>query len=218
MLRAVTLVAQWRELQARLPEDWADARLLLTVEDEARAPRASGLLGPAMPGRRGREIRFYSARRGAGLAPGALERLLARLDEETIAGRLELLAADEPTAQDPETHRPTLAATWTALVATLPPDWSDLYGEIEFESSDWLERAALMLSPLNPARYGGIPGFRFRVSRRFGYGTAPEMAHRSFERLDEAGIRGEIRVLYVLSDTHPVGTQGPVFRLEGRAV
>jgi hypothetical protein len=25
-------------------------------------------------------------------------------------------------------------------------------------------------------------------------------------------------VLYVLSDTNPVATQGPVFRLEGRAV
>jgi hypothetical protein len=218
MLRAVTLVADWRELQARLPGDWADARLLLTVEDEAKAPRAAALLGPAMPGRHGREIRFYTARRGAGIAPGALERLLARLDEEGIGGRLELLAADEPTQQDTETHRPTLAGTWDALVATLPPDWSDLYGEIELESSDWLERAALLLSPLNPARYGGLPGFRFRVSRRFGYGTAPTMARRAFERLDEQGIRGELRVLYVLSDTHPVGTQGPVFRLEGRAV
>jgi hypothetical protein len=218
MLRAVTLVAHWRGLQSRLPGDWADARLLLTVDDESRAGRAAGLLGPAMPGRHGREIRFYSARRGAGIAPGALERLLARLDEEGIAGRLELLAADEPTEQDAETHRPTLAGTWDALLATLPPDWSDLYGEIELGSSDWLERAALLLSPLNPSRYGGIPGFRFRVSRRFGYGTAPEMANRSFERLDDAGIRGEIRVLYVLSDTYPVSTQGPVFRLEGRAV
>jgi len=218
MLRAVTLVAHWRGLQSRLPGDWADARLLLTVDDESRAGRAAGLLGPAMPGRHGREIRFYSARRGAGIAPGALERLLARLDEEGIAGRLELLAADEPTEQDAETHRPTLAGTWGALLATLPPDWSDLYGEIELGSSDWLERAALLLSALNPSRYGGIPGFRFRVSRRFGYGTAPEMANRSFERLDDAGIRGEIRVLYVLSDTYPVSTQGPVFRLEGRAV
>jgi hypothetical protein len=218
MLRAVTLVAQWRELQARLPADWADARLLLQADDEARAARAAALLGPAMPGRHGREIRFYATRRGAGIAPAAVERLLARLDEERIAGRLELLAADEPTEQDPETHRPTLAGTWDALLATLPPDWSDLYGEIELESSDWLERAALLLSPLNPARFGGIPGFRFRVSRRFGYGTAPEMALRSFERLDDAGIRGELRIVYVLSDTYPVSTQGPVFRLDGRAV
>src|SRR5438309_2274753 len=107
MLPAVTLVAHWRETESRLPEDWADARLLLTVEDEARAPRAAALLGPAMPGRRGREIRFYCARRGAGLAPGALVRLLERLDDEGIAGNLELLATGEATEQ-PETARPTL--------------------------------------------------------------------------------------------------------------
>ena len=74
------------------------------------------------------------------------------------------------------------------------------------------------MAPLNPARYGGLPGFRFRVSKSFGYGASAVMARRSFERLDEAGIRGAIRVLYALSDTDPVGTQGPVFRLEGRAV
>ena len=44
------------------------------------------------------------------------------------------------------------------------------------------------------------------------------MSRRSFERLDEDGIGGTIRILYALSDTHPVATQGPVFRLEGRAV
>jgi hypothetical protein len=218
MLRAVTLVAQWRALVEQLPDDWADARMQLTVEDEALAPRAAGLLGPAMPARRGKEIRLYSARRGAGTPPGALERLLARLDAEAIAGRLELRAVDEPTEQQPETHRPTLAATWDALRESLPPDWSDVYGEIELESSDWLERAALLLSPLNPSRYGGLPGFRFRVSRRFGYGTSPAMTRRAFERVDEERIRGELRILYALSDTQPVGTQGPVFRLEGKAV
>jgi hypothetical protein len=218
MLRAVNLVAQWREHAGQLPGDWADARMLLTVEDEALAARGAALLGPATPARRGRELRFYCARRGAGISPGALERLLARVDAEGIAGRLELRAVDQPTEQQPETHRATLAATWDALLESLPPDWSDVYGEIELESSDWLERAALLLSPLNPSRYGGLPGFRFRVSRRFGYGTSTTMTRRSLERLDEERIRGELRILYALSDTQPVGTQGPVFRLEGRAV
>ncbi len=217
MLPAVTLVAQWREIESRLPEDWADARLLLTVEDEAKAPRASALLGPAMPGRRGREIRFYCATHGAGLAPGAILRLLERLDEESITGNLELLATGEPTVT-PETARPTLLGSWDAAVAALPPDWSDVYAELELASTDYLERAAVLVSPLNPSRYGGLPGFRFRVSRTFGYGTSPEMSRRSFERLDEDGIGGTIRILYALSDTHPVATQGPVFRLEGRAV
>jgi hypothetical protein len=218
MLRAVTLVAQWRELQQRLSADWRDARLQITFGDEGPAARGAALLGPAMPARRGCEVRFYSARRGTGISPGALERLLGRLDAEGIAGNLELRAVDEPTEQQPETHRPTLAGTWDALAESLPPDWSDVYAEIELESSDWLERAALLLSPLNPSRYGGLPGFRFRVSRLFGYGTSTTMTRRAFERLDEERIRGELRILYALSDTNPVGTQGPVFRLEGRAV
>jgi hypothetical protein len=44
------------------------------------------------------------------------------------------------------------------------------------------------------------------------------MARRCFERLDEEGIRGELRVLHALSDTRPVQTQGPVWYLGGRSV
>jgi hypothetical protein len=120
----------------------------------------------------------------------------------------------------------------------LPDDWSDLYAEVELYSSDYLDRAALLLAPLNPARWkadaragparpesgfasgalGDELGYRFRVARRFGYGASPEMAKRCFERLDEDGIRGEARVLHALSDTRPVQTQGPVWYLGGRSV
>jgi hypothetical protein len=217
MLRAVRLVDQWREIESGLPADWGDARLHLAVEDEARAPRAAALLGPAMPGRSGRDVRFYSSRSGAGVRPLVLGRLLARLDAERIAGRLALEAADEPVASTP-TARAMLEAAWDAELAALPPDWSDLYAEIELASTDYLERAAVLLSPVNPARYGGIAGFRFRVSRRFGYGASVEMTRRALARLDEDGIRGVLRVLHALSDTDPVGTQGPVWRIEGRAV
>ena len=217
MLRAVTLVDQWREIESRLPPGWADARLHLVVADESRAARAAALLAPAMPGRSGRDIRFYCAGRGAGVGPVALERMLARLDADEIAGKLELLSTGEPAVR-PETARPTLEASWQAELEALPPDWSDLYAELELASTDYLERAAILLSPVNPSRYGGIPGFRFRVSRTFGYGVSPEMASRCLARLDEEEIRGVVRVLYALSDTDPVGTQGPVWRLEGKAV
>ena len=69
-----------------------------------------------------------------------------------------------------------------------------------------------------PARYGGKPGFRFRVARRFGYGVSAEMARRCLERLDEEGIHGVARVLWALSDTRPVQTQGPVWHSGGRSV
>ncbi len=217
MLRAVTLVAAWRRIESELPRDWTDARLRLVVEDESHASRAAALLGPAMPGRSGREIRFYCARRGAGIGPDAIVRLLERLDEEKLVGRLDLIAAGEPTT-DGEAAAPTLKRSWDAELAALPPDWSDLYAEIELSSTDYLERAALLLSPVNPARFAGAAGFRYRCAKSTGYGASSEMAGRCLERLDAEHIRGAVRVLHALSDTHHVGTQGPVFRLQGKAV
>jgi hypothetical protein len=215
----VRLVDQWRQIERDLPEDWGDARLLLTVADERQADRAAALLGPINPSRRGKQLRFYTARRGAGHRPDFLLRLLGRLDAERIEGELELVSTGKPEpAAPPEVVRPTLAVAWDAALAALPSDWSDAYAEVELRSSDHLDRAALLLSPLNPARSGGKPGFRFRVARRFGYGASPEMARRCFERLDAEGIRGEVRILRALSDTRPVQTQGPVWYVGGKAV
>jgi hypothetical protein len=44
------------------------------------------------------------------------------------------------------------------------------------------------------------------------------MTHRCLERLDAEDIRGEVRVLRALSDTHHVWTQGPVWYVGGRSV
>jgi hypothetical protein len=76
----------------------------------------------------------------------------------------------------------------------------------------------LLLSPVNPARYGGPTTLRFRVARSVGYGTAPSMARRSLERLDAERITGRLRFLRVLSATSHVATQGPVWRVAGRSV
>ena len=104
-------------------------------------------------------------------------------------------------------------------LATLPSDWSDVLGELELTSSDHIERAALLTAPMNPLQAGtGKPAFRFRVASHFGYGAAPELVRRLLERLDEAGIPGHVRILRALSDTHPVGTQGPVWHVGGRHV
>jgi hypothetical protein len=213
----VRLVEQWRQIQQSLPADWGIARLKLTIPDEREAARAASLLGPLNPGRRGNVVRFFAARRGAGPSPDAVGRLLRRLDEERIEGELELVGSEEAEAR-PEVERPSLAASWNAADASLPPDWSDLYVELELVSTDWLERAALLLAPANPARHDDKPVLRFRVARRFGYGVSPEMLRRCLERLDEAGIRGELRILHALSDTAPVATQGPVWYVEGRSV
>jgi hypothetical protein len=218
MLRNVSLARQWRQIQASLLEDWSDAQLLVRVGDEAVAARAAALFGPLQPIRWGPGLRFYAARSGAGSSPAAVERALVRLDEERIDGELELLATSDAAIVTPGVVRKTLVEEWDGALEDLPEDWSDLYGEIELTSSDHLDPAAIALAPLNPSRYGRTPGFRFRCARRFGYGASPQMVRRCLARLEERKIPGELRILRVLSDTQPVGTQGPVWYIGGKVV
>jgi hypothetical protein len=217
MLRPLRLVDRFSEIERELPADWAEARLVLTVADDARSDRAAALLAPANPGRRGTTIRFTTARRGSGIAPDGVRRLLQRLDTEGIRGELGLVSAREGTPQ--ELHRrESLRSEWERALAALPSDWSDVYAEVRFDSTDYVERAALLLAPVNPSRYGGQTALRFRCAHHFGYGVSPEMAARCFERCDEDGMTGEIEVLRALSDTYPVATQGPVWLVGGRSV
>jgi hypothetical protein len=217
MLRLLRLVDQFNAIERELPDGWANARLVLTVADDARCDRAATLLAPANPGRLGKTIRFATARRGTGLGPEGVRRLLKRLDHEGMVADLALTAV-EAAAPEERPVRETLRGQWDKALAALPPDWSDLYAEIRLLSTDYLEPAAVLLAPLNPGRYGGETGFRFRCAQRFGYGVSPEMAGRCFERCEEAGITGTVEILRVLSDTQPVGTQGPVWLVGGRAV
>jgi hypothetical protein len=209
----VNLVEQWREIEAGLPRNWSEASLTLTVND-ANSAHAAALLGPLQPVRSGTTIRLFPLRRSA----EAVRRLLGGLDREGIAGTLQLASARESEQAAAFPQRESLAASWRELVDDLPMDWSDLYVELELDSTDYLEPAALRLAPVNPARYGDEPTFRFRAARRFGYGAASEMTRRCLERLDEAGITGQVRILRALSDTKPVATQGPVWYVAGKSV
>jgi hypothetical protein len=217
MLGLVTLVGRFNEIESELPGDWAEATLVLVVPDAGRCGRAAALLGPTNPGRLGSRIRFTTTRHGGGVGPEGVRRLLRRLDQEGIRGVLELVTAREETRADLRRHE-SLHDQWKRLLDGLPSDWSDLYAEVRFTSTDFIERAALLLAPLNPARYGGPYALRFRCAHHFGYGAAPEMATRCLRRCDEEGITGEVEILRALSDTNPVGTQGPVWLVDGRAV
>ena len=211
------LAAQWRHIEAELAADWADARLELAVGNDAHRARAAALLGPANPGLTGSTLRVQASRRGAGVGPDAVDRLLARLDKERIRGTLTTVGSTMAEVAT-QVERRSLAEAWDAELASLPPDWSDLYAEVELTSSDLLDRGALLLAPLNPARHLERLAFRFRVARVFGYGASGAMTRRCLERLDEAGIPGTVTVLRALSDTHNVATQGPVWYVEGKAV
>ena len=218
MLSRMALVDQWQAIERGLPEGWGEARLRLTVQDEAEAARTAALLAAANPSRRGKVIWTYISRVGGGAVPDLMMRLLGRVDREGIKGSLELVSATEAAAQAPARRRATFVEQWDSLLAELPADWSDLWAEVELTSSDYLERGALMLAPVNPARGGKRLAYRFRVARRFGYGASEEMARRCLERLDQEGITGEARILHALSDTKPVSTQGPVWYVGGKTV
>ncbi|HEY2073875.1 MAG TPA: hypothetical protein VGG88_09910 [Gaiellaceae bacterium] len=212
------LAEQWNDVENGLDPRWHDARLVLRIDDEARVERALALLGPAGPGRSGREIRFSVQRTESAIGPEAARRMLRRLDSEGIEGTLALVSVDDA-APKPVVARPTLAGAWDGVVGTLPSDWSDLLCELELTSSDHVDQAALLTAPLNPYQTADVkPGFQFRVANTFGYGASSGMVRRCLARLDHAAIPGEVRVLRALSDTHPVGTQGPVWMVGGKQV
>jgi hypothetical protein len=206
----VRLVEQWNRIESGLDPRWSDVRLRLRVGTQQQRERAAALLGPAGPGFAGDTIRFYVARGGHGIGPEAARRLLGRIDAEKIPGTLTLVSASEAEAA-PEVARSTLEAEWNAALEMLPSDWSDLVAELELDSSADVDRAAVFCAPLNPIQSTGKPGFRFRCASARGYGASAGMVGRCLARLDEASIGGHIRLTRVLSDVHPVGTQGATF-------
>ena len=216
----MALVKDWQDLEAQLPARWVEARIGFTLEEDRQAERALELLAPLQPMRIGPGVgvdpdrargggRGAERRVAAAGAPAARRRAASRPARDRRGRR---------GIRPPEVVGAHLPESWDAAVATLPADWSDLLGEIELDSSDYIEPAALNLAPINPRRVGNTLRLQFRSARRFGYGASPGMVRRCLERCDAAGITGRVEVLRVLSDTRPVGTQGPVWQIEGRMV
>ncbi len=217
----VKLVRQWRDLVDGLPAGWGDAHVRLRLEDSAQVDRALALLGPLQAHRAtDGTLAFRVAADDSGPPAAMAGRSLELVDRERIAGTLELesTVAGPPAAAPERAPEQSLPDSWAAALATLPADWSDLLGEVELGSSDYLERAALHLSPINPRRDGNRLALRFRCARKAGYGASPEMVRRCLERCDAERIAGRVHVLRALSDTQPVQTQGPVWQIAGRTV
>jgi hypothetical protein len=212
----VALADDFRALLQELPKDWDEASILVRFTDEDTARRAAALLLSLNPGHHDGVVRFVISRRATPLPDLAL-RGLRRVDSARLGGELALVTSTL-SAPVPEAPRTSLAKAWDVEVAALPPDWSDVYAELELRSTDNLEQGALLAAPINPARVDERPAFRFRCARKFGYGAAPGMVRRCLERLDGADIRGEVHILRALSDTKPWSTQGPVWYVDGRPV
>jgi hypothetical protein len=214
----MSLAGEWDALQANLPADWTTAQVELDMGDVEFA-RATAFLAPAQPRRSGTgSLRFIAARDGTGPSPSAVSRLLSRLESAGLSGRLSVVSSETAPAAAPAAAQRTLAQSWDDAVTTIPSDWSDLVGDIDLISSDYLDLAALQLAPINPRLLPNSLTLRFRCARTFGYGASPGMVRRSLERCDAKGIRGGVRVVRVLCDTRPVATQGPVWQIGGRTV
>ena len=217
----MSLAGDWQALEATLADDWEDARVRLVLEEPSELHRATTLLAPLQPVVSGTDtISLRIVRSGEGPSPEALRRGLGRLDDERLHGRLSAdVAGSRPAAVEaPVAVQVSLAESWDAALATLPSDWSDLLGELELDSSDYLEPGAIQLAPINPRRIDGDLRLRFRSARQFGFGASPGMVRRCLERCDGIGVTGRVHVVRALSDTYPVATQGPVWQMDGRTV
>ena len=218
------LVDQWRTIEDNLPLGWEDVRLTLTTEQPSDLPRAAQVLGSINVGKVGSTLVFQVRRAGGPQGPHAAKRLFERLDRDRTWCHLEQShveatgTAPAAPAAEGAPAAGSVADSWDTALAPLPNDWTDLLCELEIESSDNLDRAALLCAPLNPARDASRLVFTFRCSGRSGYGVSRSMARRCLERLDHDGITGSTRVLRVLSDTDNVDTQGPVWLVGGKTL
>ncbi len=198
---------QWEEILEQLGRGWERAAVELRVAEPDQVERVALLLGQVPDG----ETFVLDIERDAetvGLSPAIVTRAIARLDSEGISATLEL--------GDVHTEHHALADEWRALTDALPSDWSHLLAQIALDSSDFVDRAALLIGPTNPLLVDGVRALQFRSARLVGYGVSVGMAARCLERLDQEKITGRISIVHVVSDAHPVATQGPVWRLGGR--
>ncbi|HZU21037.1 MAG TPA: hypothetical protein VE982_07435 [Gaiellaceae bacterium] len=211
----MTVAQQWEALGSELPERWARAQLRLELPDRQTADRAAAMLGPAGPYRAAPTVLLLNvARDGTAASPDHLTRLLRNVN----AGTLSLSGSQAAPQSVPRREITTLTESWDRAIAGLPADWSDLYAEVELTSTDFVERASVLCVQCNPRRDGERAALRFRCARTRGYGVSAEMARRCLERCDAERITGRVVVLRVLSDTHHVATQGPVWLANGKTL
>jgi hypothetical protein len=211
----VSVAQQWKVIGSNLPSGWARASLRLELSDRDTADRAAAMLGPATPYRSAPTVLLFTvAKDGTATSPANIVRLLANVPNGTLS-----LSGSQAAAEPVETREVLpLTEAWDRALAGLPADWSDLHAEIQLTSTDFIERAAVFCIQCNPRREGTRAAFRFRAARLAGYGVAPEMARRCFERCDGAGITGRIEILRVISGSRHVGTQGPVWLSAGKTI
>ena len=119
---------------------------------------------------------------------------LAHPDGHAVAVEFAGLAPGSPSARSPRSWR-----AGTPRSPVCPSDWSDLYAEIEFTSSDYIEPAAVLCIQMNPRRDGTRAAFNFRAAppgrlRRRARDGAPllrALRREGDPRLDQRAARAQ---------------------------
>jgi len=95
----------------------------------------------------------------------------------------------------------SLAADFQQILKTLPPDWTDLEVDLRIGDLSQYVDTAVALSQINAQVYqhpeAGSWHWRLLVAHSFGHAAAAETVEGVLERLDVAGVRGELRVAEV---------------------
>ncbi|HST70141.1 MAG TPA: hypothetical protein VLI94_10830 [Solirubrobacterales bacterium] len=93
-----------------------------------------------------------------------------------------------------------LAADFQQILETLPPDWTDLEVDMRIEEESQYVDTAVALSQVNAQVYQyPREGWQWRllVAHSFGHAAAAETVAGVLAKLDEAGVKGELRVAEV---------------------
>ena len=203
----MALVKDWQRAEAALPASWADAQVELTLEADGEAERAIALLAPLQPLRTGpdtvalRIVRGGDGPSAAGLAAGARPPRRGAAPRDAGGRRGRGARARSRAARRDAGGVPARVVGRRAR-PRLPADWSDLLGEIELGSSDYLEPGAVLARADQPAPDRRQPAPAV-PQREPASATAPRRAWSAAasSAATRPGCAGASRVLRVLSDT-----------------
>ena len=88
-----------------------------------------------------------------------------------------------------------LADAFDRVVASLPPDWTQVELDLRIFDEERYVEAATMLAEINAQPYSRHDWhWRVRVAREFGHAAAPQTVRGTLGVLDQAGIEGELEL------------------------
>jgi hypothetical protein len=91
-----------------------------------------------------------------------------------------------------------MATDFKQILEALPPDWTDLEVDMRIADESQYVDTAVALSQVNAQVYSRADWhWRLLVAHSFGHAAAPESVLGVLERLEEAGVGGELRVAEV---------------------